>query len=86
MKSKSLTKWFLTLNLKSTHKYCISSGKHFQHLFNAKALRGGAINWKHLKEIDRGLLKKRRVIPMKFENLVIVSFQITVNNDHYGIY
>ena len=30
-------------------------------------------------------LRKRRVIHMKFEKFVIVSFQITANNNHYDI-
>ena len=41
VKPKGLTKCFLVLSLKYTHKYRISSGKHSQRLFNVKALSGG---------------------------------------------
>ena len=30
-------------------------------------------------------LKKRRVVHMKFESFIIISFQITANGNHYDI-
>ena len=61
---------------KFTHKYRISS--------NVVALKAVHIRGWRLKE-GGTYFKKRRVIHMKFENFVIISFQITINNNHYGI-
>ena len=70
VESKSLTKYSLDFHFKITHKYCIFSNKYTRRLFSVKA------KGRHLLEED-DYLKKRRVIHMKFENFVIVSFQIT---------
>ena len=44
-----------------------------------RLLEGDVQNW------ETPISQKRRVIHMKFRNFVIVSFQITVNNNHYDI-
>ena len=39
----------------------------------------------HLKEVGAHF-KVREIIHMKFQNFVILSFQVTINNCHYDIY
>ena len=71
-------------HFKITHKYCISSikppGAYLMSRLSGEALIGGRC----LKEGCAGF-KQRRVIYMKFENFVIVSFQINVNDNHCDI-
>ena len=55
-----------------SHKYRISSNKRLWRLFNVEALRGGAY-YRAMFNIGRRLF-------------VIVSLQITVNNNHYDIW
>ena len=76
VESKSLTKF--SLHLKITHKYRISFTKRPWRLFKVKALRERLLQG--VSEKTGRLFEKKR---MKFENFVIISFQITVNNNHY---
>ena len=52
---------------------------------NFKALKCDTYWRAPLKEGD-AYVKKRRIMQMKFQNLVIVSFQITINSCYYDIY
>ena len=38
----------------------------------------------HLKD-GGAYLKVKRIISMKFQNILVFLLQITINNDHYGI-
>ena len=49
-------------------------------------LSGAALIWgRRLKEGEANV-KERRIMQMKFYNLVIVSFQITMSSCYYDIY
>ena len=68
---KCLTKCSLILILNLLGNNVFPLIKTPRRLFNVKALRRRR--------------KKARVIHMKFEKFVIVFFQITVDNNRYGI-
>ena len=68
---------------KITQKYHISSDKRPRCLFNVEVLRGGAY---YRAVIKRGIsLFQKKVIHMKFEKCLVVTFQINVNNNLYDI-
>ena len=62
--------------------YRISSNKRPRHLFNSKDLGCGAYSSVALKE-GGAYFKVRGIILMKFQNFIIFSFQITINNYHF---
>ena len=77
MKTRQMTPIliFILKLLASTVFLVISSGAYFR--------KGGEAIF--FKKRGRWLFKKKRVIHMKFKNFAIVSFQITVNDNHYEI-
>ena len=54
-------------------------------LIYCRSFKGQCLLEGDVQNRETPISQKRRVIHMKFRNFVIVSFQITVNNNHYDI-
>ena len=54
-------------------------------LIYCRSFKGQRLLEGDVQNRETPISQKRRVIHMKFRNFVIVSFQITVNNNHYDI-
>ena len=78
VESKSRTKFSLIF-IETFLINTVSFNKHLHRLFNVKTLKGRN-NSEGIAIRGRGLFSRRRSIQMKFENFVIVSFQIIANN------
>ena len=76
-----ISKQFTTL---ADVKYRISSHKRPRRLFSFEASNCGTYWKQHLKE-GGACSKGRKIIHIKFGSFDFVSFQMTINNYHYGI-
>ena len=82
VESKSITNCSLIFIL----RLLISLNNNLWCLSDVEVLRGSAYYRVALEKRETLILEKRRVFHMKFENFVMASFEIIVNNNHYDIY